>query len=664
MISFIYADFSEVLPYNTVLAVEINSPAALLNQLAPSQNPCMFPPDQIQQISKAIGFNPTMHEGYASAGIDLKQQIGVAITEITPNQDIGVFGWLGVWDAQKFLDYLVSWTKKDSARWSVTPKEYAASGGKTMYYVMMDQKRDFAPIIFCFIPGYCVFFMYYNTRQNATLETTEQGFINKILLPQNRLSTNENFKKVCQNLELPKDLTIYINAKESRLHNIFASDKIKNMDQSFAQSCSALGISIHLDKGLHILSCAVGEPGGGDYKNPGSCANILEAFPGKPLLACSYNIHIPQAWKNWKENYNQWIRQGWGIDVEMDTALIMLEEFLQENLGMKINLQDTVLNFQGNTAFALYALSHQNEPDADFVLVTKLNDAAKMKNLLAILFQKVRERFPEVTKFIQENDVKTTHFFSITPSFSNKMSLSFGVCQDYLVFTSKKNRFLSIVLGNKAGFWNSLSSPIATKMRDGAMMTGYVDVPKLMAEIQKNAASLLPISILNKMPSVQNKMEELTWYVEYFDHGVKTDFHLKMKSELLATIFQKMKPENKVEYDFQVIILAGNLKGKTYKGSFSYDANELTGKGEEILEVLQLQFDYTTSLDWQPKVKFVNGQFQKLYAVGGSRHQRFGINDGFSPLQFPEELRDNYFGYLRPDTYIEGCGMIRYFKKK
>lgn len=136
------------------------------------------------------------------------------------------------------------------------------------------------------------------------------------------------------------------------------------------------------------------------------------------------------------------------------------------------------------------------------------------------------------------------------------------------------------------------------------------------------------------------------------------------------------KPDSAIiTYKFIVNVISGFLKGKEYQGCFSYNSSQLRNTGEETIEVVDARFRYQgvdhteSSFDGLPQVSFKAGEFQHFIALGGSRKCRFGINAGFNHLQFcrPEEasMREgkDYFGYLDPDTFVEGAGKITYIKQ-
>jgi hypothetical protein len=125
-------------------------------------------------------------------------------------------------------------------------------------------------------------------------------------------------------------------------------------------------------------------------------------------------------------------------------------------------------------------------------------------------------------------------------------------------------------------------------------------------------------------------------------------------------------------YLFTVNIISGRLKGKIYKGFFSYDSSQLNSIGEERLSVEEFMFDYqgvfhtNSSFGSLPQVVFNNGKFQFLEAIGILMKRRFGFNAGFKKSQFSRDEEafvragEGYFAYLDPDTFVEGAGTITY----
>jgi hypothetical protein len=79
-----------------------------------------------------------------------------------------------------------------------------------------------------------------------------------------------------------------------------------------------------------------------------------------------------------------------------------------------------------------------------------------------------------------------------------------------------------------------------------------------------------------------------------------------------------------VTYDFTVVVTEGSLAGKTFKGSFRYDDEVLTGVGREEIDIadgltVTMNFfgqDYTEKADQEyptfPKLIFEDGEIQQL----------------------------------------------------
>jgi hypothetical protein len=131
-----------------------------------------------------------------------------------------------------------------------------------------------------------------------------------------------------------------------------------------------------------------------------------------------------------------------------------------------------------------------------------------------------------------------------------------------------------------------------------------------------------------------------------------------------------------IQYDFVVKIVSGSMAGKEFRGSFAYSLSTATQKGEESIPVADFKFtyrdgDYThQTLDGVPQVSLKNGKFQTLVLVGGTAENRFGFNAGFEREQFNRQgvedfVREGkpFFGYLNPDTYVDGVGKVIFTKK-
>jgi|LakMenEpi09Nov12_1017454.scaffolds.fasta_scaffold00837_3 hypothetical protein len=118
--------------------------------------------------------------------------------------------------------------------------------------------------------------------------------------------------------------------------------------------------------------------------------------------------------------------------------------------------------------------------------------------------------------------------------------------------------------------------------------------------------------------------------------------------------------------DFLVNVISGSLKGKQFKGSFTYNPLLLKGKGQETINVLSAEFNYLSKYTETPNISFTDGNFERLIWVSGKSTERFGFNAGFRREQFgrPEEafIRNgkDYFAYLNAGTFVDGAGTITY----
>ncbi len=166
-------------------------------------------------------------------------------------------------------------------------------------------------------------------------------------------------------------------------------------------------------------------------------------------------------------------------------------------------------------------------------------------------------------------------------------------------------------------------------------------------------------------------------------HSCHTDgncFLSTLSIQTASTIPEKdsssaLKTSGNVNYDFEIHIISGFNEGKKYRGSFSYDSALLKGRGEETIEVADIQFTYEndsysrTSFDSVPTAVFQEGKFKDLIFTGGPTTRRFGLNGGFDRRQFGRSSEafilegKSYFGYLDAATYVEGAGKVIYIKK-
>jgi hypothetical protein len=94
-----------------------------------------------------------------------------------------------------------------------------------------------------------------------------------------------------------------------------------------------------------------------------------------------------------------------------------------------------------------------------------------------------------------------------------------------------------------------------------------------------------------------------------------------------------------INYTFQVSIDSGSLSGNNYFGSFSYNDTNLTGTGEQFLNISDIVFnfqgfDYTTANN--PQAAFLDGKFLGL---SYSPEPSFSFIPGFS------DVNEAYFAY-------------------
>jgi hypothetical protein len=126
------------------------------------------------------------------------------------------------------------------------------------------------------------------------------------------------------------------------------------------------------------------------------------------------------------------------------------------------------------------------------------------------------------------------------------------------------------------------------------------------------------------------------------------------------------------QWEFVVYIISGSRSGQTWTGSFEINNRDLVGADDKAIIPENFFLHYAgrifkaSDLDDVPKIRFSNGQPVEVIATGGPKYLRFGLSAGFERGQFgrPSEqfIRNDrpYFGYLDPDTYVDGAGTISF----
>ncbi len=108
-------------------------------------------------------------------------------------------------------------------------------------------------------------------------------------------------------------------------------------------------------------------------------------------------------------------------------------------------------------------------------------------------------------------------------------------------------------------------------------------------------------------------------------------------------------------YDFDVAIDVGPLVNETFDGFFSYKDTNVTGVGEEFVEIEDFEFDFfgtkytsETHDDLFAEVLLFDGNFLGLSLANDT----FSFNPGFF------ELEESFFSYNIGD--VEGSGELNY----
>ena len=127
-------------------------------------------------------------------------------------------------------------------------------------------------------------------------------------------------------------------------------------------------------------------------------------------------------------------------------------------------------------------------------------------------------------------------------------------------------------------------------------------------------------------------------------------------------------------YTFDVKIVSGTLAGKIFRGAFTLPPLNPSITGN--VQLLDFLFCYAGKLHdmshfdplygSKPRATVEAGKLVRLECCGGVANLRFGFTNGFErgQVQRPKEdfVRngEDYFGYLNPETFVDGVGRITY----
>lgn len=127
-----------------------------------------------------------------------------------------------------------------------------------------------------------------------------------------------------------------------------------------------------------------------------------------------------------------------------------------------------------------------------------------------------------------------------------------------------------------------------------------------------------------------------------------------------------------LRWNFVVRIVSGSREGQRWPGVFTVGALPPDGSGVVPVETFSFQYGGMrfSQGDLPVRVHFENGTPVELLGVGGPDHLRFGFSEGFGRDQFGRESEafipegQPYFGYLDPDTYVDGAGVVRFTRAR
>lgn len=127
-----------------------------------------------------------------------------------------------------------------------------------------------------------------------------------------------------------------------------------------------------------------------------------------------------------------------------------------------------------------------------------------------------------------------------------------------------------------------------------------------------------------------------------------------------------------VKKKINVTIISGTYTGEKGEAIVSYDNSKAKKSGDETIDGNEITFKFLEqTVTGKPQIALSQGKFKDVLWVASIKNREgqsfnFGFNTGFQRLQFnrPSEafIRDNksYFGYLFPNTYVDGAGTIHY----
>lgn len=127
---------------------------------------------------------------------------------------------------------------------------------------------------------------------------------------------------------------------------------------------------------------------------------------------------------------------------------------------------------------------------------------------------------------------------------------------------------------------------------------------------------------------------------------------------------------------FTVKIISGTLAGSEFWGAANYQPEALQKLGTQNVELSDFAFCYIGPVielsnfdplySSRPSLAIQDGRVVRINAIGGDGYRRFGFNGGFDRNQFGREEEsfilkgEDYFGYLNPQTFVDGAGLISY----
>ena len=521
------------LPEATTLLLMLDSPATSAKKFDLSQHPAFR-----QMLSTRgqgiLGFDITSISAYADNGIDLNKPLGIAFIDFQKSRGL-IF--IGVNDEKKFNSYLQQHIFKQ--------REMSSQVIASVRCVKVES--PFASNIYCFRNGYCLI---YGSESAEARKSIDELFVQEILRPSSCLQDNPVFVKAMQGVEGKGDLCFYLNypqIMQSSLAQVrqrmAGQEALIDKVSSLGQDLSALAFSITAAENqlqvTNYLLFAADSPLAKTYQSSGSCADLLQKFPERPLVCFVNNGNMQEAWKISKQRLNSLLpllpmtQQFKNID----EILTRLQDSLQQTLSVSVDIEkDLIANVQGGLVFALYDLPGQRRVDVDAIIAARLENPPKIAALLAQLATAANKKYPDLP--LQKSVIANAEVFCYdlkTQQQGLAIDPTFGVFGQYLLITSKKQLLEKIVSGEGNWLGKFNKQMVKAAIEKGTPSAGYIRLASMIQQV----IALLPPEVSQRITpftGVVNHFQELTWSSAIKDNGMRSHVVLHADGDLIKQI--------------------------------------------------------------------------------------------------------------------------------